>query len=83
MDKITVAFNDNPESEIEKMDGVIMAFSWDAMLPTIGQFVRLRPDEQIDGLLVSNVDIKVKISRKKGRKSRNKTDSNDSQIKML
>lgn len=82
MSKVIVAFNDNPESEIEKIDGVILAFPWDAMLPTISQFVRLRPDEQIDGLVINNVDIKVKISRKKGRKSKSNNVSNP-QINML
>lgn len=71
MSKVIVAFNDNPESEIEKMDGVISALSWDAVLPTISQFVRLRSDEVIDGLVVSESDIKVKISRKRGRKIKN------------
>jgi len=70
MNTVTVSFNDTPLQEVEKMDGVISAFSWDSMLPTITQFVRLRPDEVIDGLIVSESDIKVKISRKKGRKSK-------------
>lgn len=70
MDKVIVSFNNNPESEIEKMDGVISAFPWDSLLPTIKQFVRLRPDEAIDGLVVSGTDIKVKISRKKRCKTK-------------
>lgn len=70
MSKVIVSFNDTPESEVENLNGVITAFPWDSMLPTISQFVRLRPDEVIDGLVVSETDIKVKISRKKGRKTK-------------
>lgn len=80
MDKVIVAFNDNPEAEIEKMDGVITEFSWDSLLPSIGSLIRLRPDEIIDGLVVTDESIKVKISRKKGRKSKSKIDPNQSKI---
>lgn len=68
MQKLIVPFNGNDITEIEKTDGVISAFPWDALMPTINQFVRLRDDEVIDGLIVSDIDVKVKISRKKGRK---------------
>lgn len=70
MSKTIVSFNDTPASEVEKLDGVISAFSWNALLPTITEFVRLRSDEVIDGLVVSEEDIQVKISRKKGRKTK-------------
>ena len=68
MSKIIIPLNGQTESEIEKMDGVITSISWDALMPTINQHVRLRPDEIIDGLVINETDIRVKISRKKGRK---------------
>ena len=84
MSKVIVPFSDIPASEIEQINGVFMAFSWDALIPTISEFVRLRPDEVIDGLVVSDTDIKVKISRKKGRKLRSKKEvSDNNQTKLL
>ncbi|MDB5200540.1 MAG: hypothetical protein JWO92_2503 [Chitinophagaceae bacterium] len=70
MDKIIIPLNDTPASEIEKLDGVITAISWDSLLPVINQMVRLRPDEIIDGLVINDTDIRVKISRKRGRKTK-------------
>lgn len=67
MEKITVPFNDNKPEEIES-SGVFMTISWDSLTEQIGKSVRLRPDEIIDGLVITDTDIKVKISRKKGRK---------------
>lgn len=66
--KLIIPFNNNPESEIET-GGVIQSVSWSALMPAIENFVRLRPDEVIDGLAVNDTDIRVKISRKKGRKT--------------
>lgn len=69
MDKIIISFNGHTDSEIEKVDGVIVSVPWDSLLPAINNFVRLRPDEIIDGLVINDTDIRVKISRKKGRKT--------------
>lgn len=75
MNELIIAFNDKQKEEIQG-SGVFMSVSWDALLPQISDFVRLRPDETIDGFLVNETDIRVKISKKKGRKSRVvKTDS--------
>lgn len=68
MSKIIIAFNGKSESEVEEVSGVITSVPWDALLPKINDFVRLRPDEVIDGLIITDTDIRVKISRKKGRK---------------
>lgn len=70
MNTVTVCFNDTPAQEVEKLDGTIMAVPWTALLDTIGNSVRLRPDEIILGLLANDTDIRVKISRKKGRKKK-------------
>lgn len=68
MDKLIIAFNGNQESEIEKVSGTIISVNWDSLLPTISSAVRLRDDEIIDGLVINDVELRVKISRKKGRK---------------
>lgn len=68
MNTVTIPFNGKSEADINKVDGVITSVSWDSLMPKINEFVRLRPDELIDGLIVSDTDIRVKISRKKGRK---------------
>ncbi len=71
MDKLIISFNDTPASEVEKMDGVITAIPWDSLIPTISNMIRLRPDEQLDGFIVNDTDIRIKISRKRGRKTKN------------
>lgn len=67
MNNIVVSLNGQPKEEIEKIDGVIMSVPLDALLPHISEYVRLRPYELIDGLVISDTDIRVKISRKRGR----------------
>lgn len=76
MDKIIIPFGDKQPEEIDKTIGVVVAIPWDALKETIAEYVRLRPDEQIDGLVINDTDICVKISRKKGRKASKKLDHN-------
>lgn len=68
MNTITICLNGQPAEEIEKMDGVISSVSWAALMPTISEMVRLRTDELIEGIVINDTDIRVKIGRKKGRK---------------
>lgn len=67
MSELLITFNGKTETDL-KETGVSISVNWDALLPTIGEYVRLRPDEIIDGLIVSDTDIRVKISRKRGGK---------------
>lgn len=69
MDKIIICLNGKSAEEIANSDGVIISVNWDSLLPTIEKSVRLRPDEFIEGLVVNDTDIRVKIGRKKGRKT--------------
>lgn len=69
MDTIIICLNGKPAEEVAKIEGVITAINWDAVMPTINDLVRLRPYEQVDGLIVSDTDIRVKISQKRGRKT--------------
>lgn len=71
MQQITIALNGKSPEEIEQMNGVVMSVNWDSLIPVIGEAVRLRPDEVIDGLIINDVDIRVSIGRKKGRKGKN------------
>ncbi|MBA3673462.1 MAG: hypothetical protein H0W75_00645 [Chitinophagaceae bacterium] len=68
MQSITIPLNGKTIEEVQKADGVIISINWDALIPAIESFVRLRPDEVIDYLSVSEVDVQVHISRKRGRK---------------
>ncbi len=70
MDKIIIAFNDKTPQEIDEMAGEIQSVSIDALLPAIQKFIRLREDETIDGLVINDTDIRVKISRRRMRKQR-------------
>ncbi len=71
MSELLILFNNKTESDL-KETGVCMSVNWNALLHTIGEYVRLRPDESIDGLIINETDIRVKISRKKGRKTTGK-----------
>ncbi len=62
----TISFNGIEVPDFKS--GVVMAVNWQALLPTIESFVKLRPDEIIEAISVNETDIRVKISRKKGRK---------------
>lgn len=62
----------NGSTEIDLKSGITMSINWDALLPSIQSFVRLRPDEIINGLVINETDIRVVITRKKGRKNGSK-----------
>lgn len=70
MQKIVIPFNEKTHAEIDAVEGEIQSIPIAALLPEIAKFVRLRDDEQIDGLVISDTDIRVKISRKRVRKVR-------------
>lgn len=64
---ITKVFNQTTESDMNS-GGVFTYISWESLLPAIKEIVRLRDDEILDGFIVTDEHIKVKLSRKKGRK---------------
>ena len=66
----TILLNGN--SEVDSKSAVVMSVNWQALMPTIESFVRLRPDEAIVALSVNETDIRVMISRKRGRKNGSK-----------
>jgi len=68
----TKTFGDNVKEEIEKAadTGELQFVGWNELLPEISTLVRLREDEQIEGFLLNENGIRVKVSRKKGRRSR-------------
>ncbi|MBS1915705.1 MAG: hypothetical protein JST87_05470 [Bacteroidetes bacterium] len=57
-----------PGTDIKNIAGTAIEISWDELLPAIKQNIRLRDDEVIDGIIVTEEAIKVNISRKPGRK---------------
>lgn len=65
MDKLIISFN-GPAEHIEQGD-FFHSILWDALMPKIQEFANLRPYEKIDGLIITDTDIRVKISRKKGK----------------
>lgn len=80
MDKIIISFNGQHLDEIEKMNGLVISVNWAALLPTISHAIRLRDDEVIEGLVVNDTDIRVKLSRKKGRKTKSESSLKDAGV---
>lgn len=68
---IIKTFNGVSENEITG-GGTFTSLSWEDLLPAIGNIIRLRDDEVIDGFVVSAERINVKLSRKRGRKKESK-----------
>ena len=62
----TIVFNGKTEEEIDK--DIPSFINWDGLLPTLESMCRVRSDEVINGLIVSDEGIEVKIGRRKGRK---------------
>ena len=69
METVKIFFNGTTDTDFKS--GVIQSISWDSLLPTISDFVKLRPYEQISGLEINDTEVRVKISQKKGRKKLN------------
>lgn len=67
MQTLTVLLNGKTAEEVAKSD-ITMSVNWEALIPALSEFVRLREYENIEGLLVSDTDIKVKIGMKRGRR---------------
>lgn len=63
-----VTFNDSTPEQVKEVGGTILSVPWAAVLPRIEESIRLRDDEQIIGLIVSDVDIRVKVGRKRKRR---------------
>lgn len=67
MDIITT-YNGTTVEEMKKQDGTFISIEWESLLPTIKTLIRLRDDEIIDGFIANVEGVKIKLSRKKGRK---------------
>lgn len=63
-----VPMNGKTAMEVERIDGVITSIAWESLLPAISGLGHVRPDEMIDGLMITGAGIKVKISRRRTRK---------------
>lgn len=74
MNKLIIPLTGKSESEIEN-NMIFSSMNWDALMPTINQFARLRPDEVIEGIICDEAGIKVTIGRKKGPKKGSKQKS--------
>lgn len=68
MNQIIKIFNGTTEADL-KGGGIFSAVTWEDLLPAIKKTVVLRDDETIDGFTVSDEGIRIKLSRKKGRKT--------------
>lgn len=71
MDKLIISFNGLSESEIENQ-ATLLSVNWAALMPAIEGFVRLRPYEKINGLIINDTEIRVSIAQKSGRKATGK-----------
>jgi hypothetical protein len=57
--KQTIIFNEKTIEELEK--DIPSFINWDGILPTIEKMCRVRSDEVINGLVISDEGIEVKI----------------------
>lgn len=65
--EILKIFNGTTEADL-KGSGIFSTVTWEDLLPAIKKTIVIRDDEIIDGFTVSPEGIRVKLSRKKGRK---------------
>ena len=64
MDQLRISFTDKPVEELFKpME--IQSVNWDALLPHLANFVRLRDYEVIEGLIVNDTEVRVIIGKKR------------------
>lgn len=67
--EIPVIINEKVKPEELQSGGTLMSVAWAQLLPAINEIVRLRDDEVLDGFIVNENGLKIKLSRKKGRKN--------------
>ena len=63
MEDLKISFTESPVEAI----GEIQSINWDALLPKISEYIRLRSTETIEGLIVNESEIRVVIGRKRLR----------------
>jgi len=63
MEELKISFTEN---QVESV-GEIQSINWDALLPKISEYIRLRSTETIEGLIVNESEIRVVIGRKRLR----------------
>lgn len=67
MEQLIISLNGKSKEEI-KNAGIKIFLDWQHIVTAMQQLVMLRPDELIEGYLITDKGIDVNISRKKGRK---------------
>ncbi|HEY5392210.1 MAG TPA: hypothetical protein VIJ57_08860 [Hanamia sp.] len=72
MEKLIIPFNGNTIEQIEKPTDNIFKeqIGWDAFLEMLSKVIHLRPWDQVDGLIMDEQGIEIKISQKRGRKAK-------------
>lgn len=67
--EIPVIINQKAKPEDLNTGGLFCSVTWHQLLPAISESVKLRDDEVIDGFTVNENGLKIKLSRKRGRKN--------------
>ena len=72
MQKLIIPFNGNTVEQIEKPTDNLFKeqISWYAFLDMLSKVIHLRPWDQVDGLIMDEQGIEIKISQKRGRKKK-------------
>jgi hypothetical protein len=71
MSRLIIPFNGQTTDQIEKQTDNLFKeqISWDGFLKILSEVIHLRPWDQVDGLILDEDGIEIKISQKRGRKS--------------
>jgi len=68
MSEVIINLNGKTEEEM-KTNPIKTFIDWDELMPQIAHAIRIRDDESIEGLQITNKGIMVFIIRKRGRKN--------------
>lgn len=64
-----VLINQKAKPEELLSGSLFCSVTWHQLMPAISESIKLRDDEVIDGFTVNENGLKVKLSRKRGRKN--------------
>ena len=72
MEKLIIPFNGNTKEQIENQKDNLFkeVMTWEVVLSMLEKVIHLRPWDQIDGLIIDEAGIEIKISQKRGRKAK-------------
>lgn len=68
--ELSIIINEKVKPEDINNEGEFMSITWPQLLPAINDSIKLRTDEQLDYFIANENGLKIKISRKKGRKNK-------------